>query len=63
MIANNGPLAVRQVKRTVLESLGVSLDRAYEMEDAARAKIMSTEDAVEGPKAFVQRRKPNFVGR
>ncbi len=62
-IARNGPLAVRKVKEMVLRSIGCRLEEAYAMEDEARASIMASQDAVEGPKAFIARRKPVFVGR
>jgi len=62
-IARNGPLAVRKIKRTVLESIGCRLGEAYAMEDAARVAIMPTEDAIEGPKAFFAKRQPIFTGR
>jgi enoyl-CoA hydratase len=61
-IARNGPLAVRKVKQLVLHSIGARLDEAYAMEDAARAAIMNTRDAVEGPIAFATRREPRFTG-
>lgn len=62
-IARNGPLAVRKVKETILKSIGCRLEEAYAMEDEARASIMASQDAVEGPKAFIARREPVFIGR
>ena len=62
-IATNGPIAVQQVKRTVMESSGQPLARAYEMEDAAKSVVMSTEDAREGPRAFIGKRPPIYLGR
>ncbi len=62
-IARNGPLAVRKVKVTVLKSIGCPLEEAYAMEDEARTSIMASHDAVEGPKAFMARREPAFIGR
>ena len=62
-IARNGPLAVRKIKETVLQSIGQSLVAAYAMEDAARLAILPTEDAIEGPKAFFAKREPTFTGR
>ncbi len=63
LVAGNGPLAVRKIKQAVLESIGSSLSEAYAMEDAARAAIMASQDAVEGPDAFAARRAPVFTGR
>jgi enoyl-CoA hydratase len=61
-IARNGPLAVRKVKQTVLQSIGARLNEAFAMEDAARNEIMASKDAIEGPEAFVARREPAFTG-
>ena len=62
-IARNGPLAVRKIKETVLNSIGRRLQETYGMEDAARMAIMPTHDAIEGPKAFFAKREPVFTGR
>ncbi len=62
-IAENGPLAVRAIKRTVLKALGRPLEEGYKLEDEASKEIMRTEDAKEGPRAFMEKRKPRYVGR
>ena len=62
-IAANGPLAVRAIKRTVLGSSGLTLDEGYDLEDAARAEVLGSEDAREGPRAFMEKRSPVYEGR
>jgi len=62
-IAANGPVAVRQIKRTVVESSGVSLDQAFGLEDDAKRVVMATEDAREGPRAFMEKRPASYAGR
>jgi enoyl-CoA hydratase len=62
-IASNGPLAVRAVKRTVMEAVGVPLQQGYALEDATRSLVMATEDSREGPRAFMEKRAPQFSGR
>lgn len=62
-IARNGPLAVQAVKRTTLATSGQALDRAYAMKDAAKAEILVSADAREGPRAFVEKREPRYQGR
>lgn len=62
-IAANGPLAVQAVKRTVIASSGRSLDEAYRLEDEAWAAVQATEDAREGPRAFMEKRAPRYQGR
>ncbi|MCL4747327.1 MAG: enoyl-CoA hydratase/isomerase family protein [Burkholderiaceae bacterium] len=62
-IAANGPLAVQAVKRTVVAASGLALDAGYAIEDDAKRGIMNTEDAREGPRAFVEKREPQYRGR
>ncbi len=62
-IAENGPLAVRKIKETVLKGLGRPLAEAFALEDEAVRAIIRTEDAREGPRAFAEKRKPRYLGR
>jgi enoyl-CoA hydratase len=62
-IAANGPLAVRVIKKTVLESSGVPLEDAYRIEAENARVISSSQDAIEGPRAFIEKRPPRFIGR
>jgi enoyl-CoA hydratase len=62
-ITANAPLAVQATKRSVWEGLGMSLRDAYKNESQISSDIFSTEDAKEGPKAFAEKRKPNWQGR
>lgn len=62
-IAANGALAVAEIKRTVDAAQGRTLDEGMALETAAMDRIMATEDAREGPRAFMERRKPVYRGR
>ncbi len=62
-IAENGPLAVRKLKEAVIKGLGLPIKDAYKIESEAVAAVMRSEDAREGPLAFMEGRKPNFTGR
>lgn len=62
-IAANDPIAVQQNKQAVVASSGVPLSQAYELEDEAKRIVMATQDAREGPQAFMERRAPRFAGR
>lgn len=62
-IAANGPVAVRAVRRSVREAIGVPEPEALVREGELSAPVYATEDAVEGPRAFMEKRQPVFKGR
>ena len=62
-IAENGPLAVRKVKEAVVRGVAGTMDEAVRIERQAIAEVMASEDAREGPRAFAEKRKPEYKGR
>jgi enoyl-CoA hydratase len=62
-ITANAPLAVQATKQSVWEGLGMSLKDAYKNESQLSSMIFQTEDAKEGPKAFAEKRAPNWQGK
>jgi enoyl-CoA hydratase len=62
-IAANGPLAVQAIKRSVMETEGLPEDEALKKELEIGWPILATEDAKEGPRAFAEKRKPEFKGK
>ena len=62
-IAANGPLALREIKRTVRASSGLSLAEGFALEDESKRVIMASRDAREGPLAFMEKRPPHFTGQ
>ena len=62
-IASNGPLAVQAIKRSLIETEGLPETEALKIELEIGLPIFMTEDAREGPKAFSEKRTPNYKGR
>ncbi|MBM3366787.1 MAG: enoyl-CoA hydratase [Gammaproteobacteria bacterium] len=62
-IAGNGPLAVRQAKKSIHYGLGMDLLTGYRFEIEAYNRLIDTADRHEGVKAFVEKRKPRFTGK
>jgi enoyl-CoA hydratase len=61
-LASNGPLAIQKIKEGVVRTSGLPLDAALKIEDEVSAVVMMSKDAREGPRAFKEKRKPNFIG-
>ena len=62
-LKRNGPLAVAAVKEAVLRTSGVSLEEAYGIEAEISARVIRSQDAREGPRAFMEKREPVYVGK
>jgi E-phenylitaconyl-CoA hydratase len=62
-ICERGPLAVRAAKEAILRGLAMPLPDGLRLEAFLSGTLRGTEDAVEGPKAFAEKRKPNFQAR
>jgi len=62
-IAANGPLAVRKIKEAVRRCSGRPLEEAFKIENECAREVMKSEDAKEGPRAFMEKRQPNYKGR
>jgi len=62
-IAANGPLAIGAVRDSVRACRGLPEAEALAVEAGFSARVHQTEDAVEGPRAFLEKRAPVFRGR
>ena len=62
-IASNAPLAVAAARELLRTSSDLSEADALAREAEASARLMQSEDAIEGPRAFLEKRPPVFAGR
>ncbi len=62
-IATRGPLAVREAKQALDLALDLALDDGLARELDASERIFSSEDMLEGARAFFEKRAPRFTGR
>ncbi len=62
-IAGHAPLAVRTVKEVATAALDQTLEQSLRFGDTMRWVIGQTENAKEGPRAFSEKREPQFKGR
>jgi enoyl-CoA hydratase len=60
-VCEGGPLAVQTAKEIAVRSL--TLEPGFVLEKALGARVFSSEDAREGPRAFTEKRPPRFTGR
>jgi enoyl-CoA hydratase/carnithine racemase len=61
-IAENAPLAVRHSKDVMRRSADVSEAEGWKINEAAVGVVFTSKDAMEGPIAFAEKRKPNWQG-
>jgi enoyl-CoA hydratase len=60
-VAANAPVAVRTAKEIAVRALGN--EPRFALEYALNERVLRTEDAREGPRAFTERRAPDYRGR
>lgn len=59
----NAPLAVRGTRLAIHKTLDLPLHEGEILAETFRERVTRTEDALEGPRAFVEKRKPNWQAR
>ena len=62
-ILEGAPLSIRASKQAAMMGLGHPLDIALNLEYTQSTAMRRSEDIVEGPKAFAEKRKPSWKGR
>ncbi len=63
MIENNGPLAVQAILKTIRDSEGKHENDCWADDARVGAAVFASQDAKEGPRAFAEKRAPQFTGR
>ena len=62
-VAVNAPIAVRESLGVARQAYDLAEPELWDLCGAAGRRVRETEDFKEGPRAFVEKRAPNWVGR
>lgn len=63
LVNRNAPLAVRGTRLAIRKGIDLPLHEAEILAEAFRERVVRTEDAKEGPQAFVDKREPKWKAR
>jgi enoyl-CoA hydratase/carnithine racemase len=63
LVNRNAPLAVRGTRLAIRKGLGLPLHEAEILAEAFRERVLHTEDSLEGPRAFMEKRSPDWQCR
>jgi enoyl-CoA hydratase/carnithine racemase len=62
-IADNAPLSVEAAKAGLLGSVDLGAHAGYALSKARHRQVYASEDAIEGPRAFAEKRAPRWLER
>jgi enoyl-CoA hydratase/carnithine racemase len=62
LVNRNAPLAVRGTRLAIRKSLDLPLQEAEILAETFRERVVRTDDAKEGPQAFMDKREPRWTG-
>jgi enoyl-CoA hydratase/carnithine racemase len=63
LVVSQGPIAVRAAKTAISNGVAEDLSTGLEIEKACYAKVIGTQDRLEGLQAFAQKRAPVYTGK
>jgi len=63
VLAENAPLSIRCAKEAMYKAMDVGRKDGIEAAKKIYEKVYNSEDAIEGPRAFAEKRKPVWKGR
>jgi enoyl-CoA hydratase/carnithine racemase len=63
IVNSNAPFAVRGTRLAIRKTLSLPVTEAEIMAESYRMRVAATQDALEGPRAFAEKRPPNWIGR
>lgn len=62
-VARNAPLAVAASKQLINATQGATEAEFWALQQPLQASVFTSDDAKEGPKAFAEKRRPEWTGR
>jgi len=62
-IAKNAPLGVAASKQIMRQTRGLTEEDSWALQGPLMAKVFTSQDAREGPRAFAEKREPKWTGR
>ena len=62
-ICQKGPVGVRASKEAMIKGYNLPLDEGLRLESELAAGVRSTEDFIEGARAFIEKRPPAYKGK
>jgi enoyl-CoA hydratase len=61
-IAKNAPLAVAASKQLIKATQGITEEEFWKIQGPLQGKVFTSNDAKEGPRAFAEKRAPEWTG-
>ncbi len=62
VIAENGPMAIRMIKKGIQKAIHATLSEMFDYDSTCQAKSFGSEDIKEGIRAIREKRSPKFLG-